>query len=129
MINRENEGAGAEHGNKFLWLTVKSDLEIRIIRGEYAAGERIPTVRKIVELYGVCASTASKTLAQLCQEGTIYCRRGVGYFVQPYVKERLKEEHKRNLEEVIRDMFEYADLIGVDPMPMINKMKQAAGKK
>ena len=122
MINQDKDGTSGE--SIYAWLTVKNDLELKIICGEYVAGERIPPVRKIAEIYSVGTSTATKTLAQLCQDGTIYQRRGVGYFVKPYVRERLITEHKRNLEKMIRNVFEYADMIEVDPMLIIEKINK-----
>lgn len=126
MINLDKEGASGE--SLCAWLTVKNDLELKIICGEYNAGERIPPVRKIAEIYDVGTSTATKSLAELCNEGTIYQRRGVGYFVKPYVKERLMKEHKRNLEKIIRNAFEYADMIRTDPMLIIEKINKGRDK-
>ena len=44
MISNETEGI---NNVMYPWLSVKHDLELKIIKGEYAAGERIPPVRKI----------------------------------------------------------------------------------
>lgn len=126
MENQEVERAGE---TVYAWLTVKHDLELKIIRGDYAAGERIPPVRKIAEIYGIGTSTATKTLARLCENGIIYQRRGVGYFVKPYVREELIAEHKRNLEKIIRNAFEYAAMIETDPMPIIKKINETRNKK
>lgn len=121
MVNQEVEITGEP---VYAWLTVKNDLELKIIRGDYAAGERIPSVRKIAEIYGIGTSTATKTLAQLCEKGIIYQRRGVGYFVKPYVREELIAEHKRNLEKIIRNAFEYAAMIETDPMQIIKRISE-----
>lgn len=127
MINQDIEGASGE--SVYAWLTVKNDLELKIISGDYVAGERIPPVRKIAEIYGIGTSTATKTLAQLCKDGTIYQRRGVGYFVKPYVREKLIAEHKRNLEKIIRNAFDYADTIGINPMLIINRINESRKSK
>ena len=118
MLNPERESNSGE--NIYTWQSVKNDLELKIIRGEYKAGERIPPVRKIAEIYDIGTSTATKTLLQLCEDGTIYQRRGVGYFVKPYVREKLIVEHKRRLEKIILNAFDYADMIGADPMLIVN---------
>ena len=118
MLNPEREGNSGE--NIYTWQSVKNDLELKIIRGEYKAGERIPPVRKIAEIYDIGTSTATKTLSQLCEDGTIYQRRGVGYFVKPYVREKLIAEHKRRLEKIILNSLDYADRIVADPMLIIN---------
>lgn len=115
MIIQENEG---------LCGKIKQEIELKIISGEYRAGERIPPVRKIAEIYNVGMSTATKTLALMCADGIIYQRRGVGYFVKPYIKENLMEEHRKKLEKLIVNAFEYAELINADPMVIINGIKQ-----
>ena len=117
---------GAE--NIYTWQSVKNDLELKIIRGEYKAGERIPPVRKIAEIYDIGTSTATKTLSQLCEDGTIYQRRGVGCFVKPYVREKLIAKHKRQLEKIILNAFDYADMIGVDPMLIINTIMKTENR-
>lgn len=104
------------------WIAIKQDIELKIIRGEYSAGERIPPVRKIAEIYNIGTSTAAKTLETLAQEGTLYKKRGVGYFVKPYVKEKLCKEHKKNLERILLNAFSYADIIGVDLLKIVNKI-------
>ena len=119
MIPNENETLS---NVTYPWLTVKNDLELKIISGEYKAGERIPPVRKIAELYGIGSSTAAKTLAQMHKEGTIYQRRGVGYFVRPFVRETLIAEHRHNLEKTLINAFEYADLLGIDMSTIINRI-------
>lgn len=122
MISNENE---ALSNVAYPWLTVKNDLELKIISGEYKAGERIPPVRKIAEIYGIGSTTAAKTLAQMHKEGTIYQRRGVGYFVKPFVRDTLIAEHRHNLEKTIINAFEYADLLGVDMSVVISKILKA----
>lgn len=126
MLNLKREGNSGE--NIYTWQSVKNDLELKIIRGEYKAGERIPPVRKIAEIYDIGTSTATKTLSQLCEDGTIYQRRGVGCFVKPYVREKLIEKHKRQLEKIILNAFDYADMIGVDPMLIINTIMKTENR-
>jgi GntR family transcriptional regulator len=126
MLNLKREGNSGE--NIYTWQSVKNDLELKIIRGEYKAGERIPPVRKIAEIYDIGTSTATKTLSQLCEDGTIYQRRGVGCFVKPYVREKLIAKHKRQLEKIILNAFDYADMIGVDPMLIINTIMKTENR-
>ena len=121
MISNENYVSNVAYP----WLIVKNDLELKIISGEYKAGERIPAVRKIAEIYGIGSTTASKTLAQMHKEGTIYQRRGVGYFVKPFIRDTLIAEHRHNLEKTLINAFEYADLLGVDMSVVINKILKA----
>ena len=102
------------------WIAIKQDIELKIICGEYVAGERIPPIRKIAEIYNIGTSTAAKTLETLSSEGTLYKKRGVGYFVKPYVKENLCKEHKKNLEKILLNALTYADIIGVDLLKLVS---------
>ena len=45
-----------------VWLDVKNDIEVKVITGYYQAGERIPPIRKIAEVYGIGINTAQKVL-------------------------------------------------------------------
>lgn len=109
--------------------SVKHDIEIKIIKGEYAAGERIPPIRKIAEIYGIGMTTATKILLEMSSDGTIYQRRGVGYFVKPYVRDNLIAKYKIKLEKMIIEAFEYADMIDADPMIIVNKINETKIKR
>jgi GntR family transcriptional regulator len=104
-----------------VWSEVKSDIELKILTGEYQAGERLPSIRKLAKDYGVGQSTAIKVLNSLLQEEIIETRRGVGHFVKPYIREKLIAERKRKLEATIQDACEEAVLIGVDLKEMVEQ--------
>jgi GntR family transcriptional regulator len=94
--------------NVNLWLEVKADIEIKIITGEYAAGDRIPSIVKIAEMYEVGNTTAHKVLESLCDDGTIVKQKGIGYFVKLYVKERLMKIHEKELKSRFQKSFSMA---------------------
>lgn len=104
-----------------VWSEVKSDIELKILTGEYQAGERLPSIRKLAKDYGVGQSTTIKVLNSLLQEEIIETRRGVGHFVKPYIREKLIAERKRKLEATIQDACEEAVLIGVDLKEMVEQ--------
>lgn len=104
-----------------LWQDVKADVEQKIISGEYAAGERIPSIRKIADSYNISLSTAQKVLQVLRQEDIIESKRGVGYYVKPYIREKLLTERKKQLEKMVQLVSEEAAMIGVDIVTMIKR--------
>lgn len=113
-----------------VWQDVKSRIELKIMSGELRPGERIPSIRKIAEGYSVSQSTAQKVLNALWSEGVIDSKRGVGFFVNPYVREQLIAERKRDLEKKVIGVVEEAALINVDVVSMIEKcVEMKAGKK
>lgn len=111
-----------------LWKDVKADIEQKVLSGTYAAGERVPSVRKIAEDYNIGRTTAQKVLNALWQDGIIEPIRGIGFYVKPYIREQLISERKRNLEKMVMDAMEEATLIGVDLVSMVQAyagMKQS----
>lgn len=111
------------------WLNVKHDIELKIINGDFSAGGRVPPIRKVASDYNISIATAAKVLENLNRDGTLYKKRGVGYFVEPYIKEKLCTEHKKNLERILIYAFDYAKLIGVDLMVVISQMHKVKDKK
>jgi DNA-binding GntR family transcriptional regulator len=59
-----------------------------ILRGQIASGELeprrpIPSVRQLVQTYGVARATATKAIAILADEGLVRVVPGRGWFVAP----------------------------------------------
>lgn len=104
-----------------LWQDVKADIVKKIISGEYAAGERIPSIRKIADSYNISLSTAQKVLQVLSQEDIIESKRCVGYFVKPYIREKLLIERRKKLEKVIQQACKEAATISVDIVTMVKR--------
>lgn len=104
-----------------VWQDVKSDIELKILTGAFAPGERIPSIRKIADDYGVGQTTAQKVLKTLWHEGIIEPRRGVGFFVRPYIREQLIASRKKILEKKVISAVEEAALINMDLLSIVEK--------
>ena len=71
----------AFNNDKAIYLQIADRLSDEILVGTYKAFDRIPSVREYAAKLGVNANTAVKAYDQLAQEGVIYNKRGLGYFV------------------------------------------------
>ncbi len=58
-------------------------LRQRIASGELEPRRPIPSVRTLVEEYGVARATAAKAIQVLADEGLVRAVRGRGWFVAP----------------------------------------------
>jgi GntR family transcriptional regulator len=65
------------------YLLIYREVKEKIARGEFAAGERLPTQRKLGDQYGVTVMTVRQALQLLEQEELISVRQGLGTFVAP----------------------------------------------
>ena len=116
----------ARSSSQSVWENVKAKVELKIMSGEFLPGERIPSVRKLAEDLGVSQATTQKVLYALSHDGVIEAKRGVGFFVNPYVREKLISDRKRELEKIVISAVEEAALINVDLVSMVEtciKMK------
>jgi DNA-binding GntR family transcriptional regulator len=57
-------------------------LRARIERGEYAPGQRLPSINDLVQTYGVARLTANKALRLLVTEGLAEISPGMGAYVR-----------------------------------------------
>ena len=56
-------------------------LKDMILKGELSAGDKVPSVRKAAELYGVSVTTVQSAYFELCADGFIISRDRSGYYV------------------------------------------------
>jgi len=100
--------------NANLWNDVKTDIELKIISGEYPVGKRLPSIAQVSDKYNVGTTTAQKVLESLCEEGTVIKKQGVGYFVKPYIKDMLLKSHINELKKRMTLIISYGIRIGLD---------------
>lgn len=104
-------------------LKVISDIEFKIISGEYGAGYRMPSITKLSELYNIGRTTAHKILDELFDNKILIKERGVGYFVRPYVKGNLSNKHTDALINQMKSVVSYGLNLGYDEEKLIEFFK------
>ena len=85
--------------DKPIYLQMADRLMDEIVAGGYAAESRIPSVREYAVNLGVNTNTAMKTYEELAQNGIIYNKRGLGYFVTPGANEQIRDERRHEFYE------------------------------
>jgi GntR family transcriptional regulator len=65
-------------------------LAARLLDGEPGDGEAMPSVRLLAGQYLLNPLTVNRALQALSDEGLLEARRGLGLYVQPGARERLK---------------------------------------
>ncbi|GAA1798335.1 GntR family transcriptional regulator [Planosporangium flavigriseum] len=61
---------------------IAAELRARIHRGDWAAGERLPSIPALAEMYGVAKQTVQRTIDQLRVEGLLITKPGSGTYVR-----------------------------------------------
>lgn len=75
-------GLSAAVPGETLHRRIRSDLEQRILSGEWPPGHRIPSEHALCERFGCARMTVNKVLTELVQAGMIERRRKAGSFVR-----------------------------------------------
>lgn len=68
-------------GDRPIWLQLTEQIQLRIISGEYPAGERLPSVRDLAAEAAVNPNTMQKALTELERSGLVYSQRTSGRFI------------------------------------------------
>ena len=68
--------------NKPKHLKLFEELGTAISKGDFTAGQRLPTEAELMQQYGVSRTTVTRTLRDLEHRGVIWRRRGSGTFVK-----------------------------------------------
>jgi len=77
-----------------------AQLELQILGGTIAPGQRLPSVRALARRLGLHANTVSSAYQDLEQAGHVELRRGAGVYVRAGVAAALEEAH--GLDEMVR---------------------------
>ncbi len=66
-----------------------------ILDNKFPPGERIPSIREYAALVEVNANTVVRSYEWLQQQEIIFNKRGIGYYVSPEGKYRIKEMRRK----------------------------------
>jgi len=79
---------------KGIYQQIADQVRNRIAVGEWAEGERIPSVREMAVTLGVNPNTVTRSYQTLLDNGIIDNRRGIGYFVADKAQETIVDAMK-----------------------------------
>ena len=98
-----------------------------ILSGKYKEEERIPSMREYAVSLSVNTNTAFKAYETLSNNGIIYNKRGMGYYVSTGAKEAIKaERRKKFLDEELPELFRRLRLIGITIEDLQKKWEETA---
>jgi GntR family transcriptional regulator len=94
---------------KPIYMQIMEKINKKIVRNEWKAGDKLPSVREMAVQTGVNPNTIQRTYSELERMGIVETRRGQGTFVTENVEaiERLREQLKRDIvADFVRSMTE-----------------------
>ena len=103
-----------------IYTQLISQLTLRIVRGSYAVGEKLPSVRDLAADAGVNPNTMQRALTELERQGLMFSQRTAGRFVTEdramiaQAKNTLAEEQVGRFLQSMKNLgYELTDIIAL----------------
>jgi len=87
---------------------ISRQIRAKILAGELAAGEALPSIRALARDTRVSVITVQRGYEDLEREGLIHSRRGKGFFVSELRADRKKEMARRRLKDQLQPIVRAA---------------------
>ena len=91
--------------NKAIYLQIADNIGDQILAGKLTPDGKVPSVRELAAEIEVNANTVARTYDHLQQNGIIYTKRGLGYFVSPDAKDKIVSLRRDQLMQGEMDYF------------------------
>ena len=100
--------------NKSIYLQICDAICEKVLSGDLQPDTRIPSVREYGAEIGVNPNTVMRSYERMTNDGIIYNRRGIGYFISPEAREIILEHQRKEfLEKELPAIRRKMQLLGI----------------
>ena len=108
------------NSNKSIYLQICDAICEQVLTGALRPDERIPSVREYGAEIGVNPNSVMRSYEKLTNDGIIYNKRGIGYFICPEAREIILEVQRKDfLENELPLVLKRMKLLGLDPKDVL----------
>ena len=105
-----------------VYIKLRGTISAAILRGEYRAGDQLPSVRALAAEHGANPLTVAKAYQSFQDDGYVEVRRGVGMFVLPGAAEKLRAaERDHFIRESWPRIRKHITLLGLDAEDLLER--------
>jgi GntR family transcriptional regulator len=109
---------------KPVYVRLRETIANGIVSGRYRDGDSLPSVRALAAEEQANPLTVAKAYQGFQDEGLVIVKRGVGLFVAPGARARLKNsERDRFLNEEWPEICERMERLGLDPAELLDRQR------
>ncbi|MDY5705227.1 MAG: GntR family transcriptional regulator [Lachnospiraceae bacterium] len=109
--------------NMPIYLQVMEDIKARIVNGEIALGQKLPSSRELAVQYEINPNTAARIYSELERDGVTFTKRGIGTFVteEPEMVAKMKEEA---VSKVVEDFIQTMESMGFNSEEILKELQK-----
>jgi DNA-binding transcriptional regulator YhcF (GntR family) len=97
-----------------IYLQITDYISDRILTGKWPAGEKIVSIRELAVCLEVNPNTVLRAYESLQQQGVIFNRRGIGYFVEATAPDKIREiRRQRFFEQDLPEFIQKIQMLGI----------------
>jgi DNA-binding transcriptional regulator YhcF (GntR family) len=113
-MNRRTKEAVVFDDRSPIYLQIANRIKDEVLSGTLKEDDQVMSTNQYAAFYQINPATAAKGFAQLVDEGVLYKKRGIGMFVTPDARDKLrKRRRERFFADVVDPMLAEARMIGV----------------
>jgi len=113
-----------------IYRQIAEQIKQAILTGDLQEEEQVMSTNQYAAFYRINPATAAKAFQELVDEGLLYKRRGIGMFVSPGARERLRSQRReRFFADVVEPMVAEARAIGIPLREVIQWLEQREGEE
>jgi GntR family transcriptional regulator len=111
-----------------MYLQILEQIKQKVVMGEWAAGEEIPSIRALAIALRVSVITVKRAYLELEREGVIHTQHGKGSFVasDPGLGARLFEQQ---FAEHLEQLVHIGGLLGLDIDQIVLRLRETAAQR
>ncbi len=114
--------------NKGIFQQIADNICERILSGEFKAGDKVQSVRKLAATLGVNQNTIMRTFIELQHNNIVDNRRGIGYFVTDNAPKMIRDMRKEEFtQEILPAFIQQVKLLEItkeELEPLFNQLKE-----
>ena len=107
-----------------IYIQLLENIELQIISGKYAPGEKLPSVRDLAIEASVNPNTMQKALSELERMGLVYAKRTAGRFITEDT-DMIKKLKNSFAETHIKEFFEKMKMLGFEKEEILSLIQDS----
>jgi DNA-binding transcriptional regulator YhcF (GntR family) len=114
-------------GREPIYVQIAERIRHEVLSGALKEGDQVMSTTQYATTYRINPATAAKAFAQLVDEGVLYKKRGIGMFVSPDARARLRgQRRERFFADVVDPMLAEARMVGVEVDEIVAYLRDGA---